>query len=184
MTRIWFSYVCWFRILFDGAFAARVWELRFDKERALPATPPELPKATSPGPAVATIPSARPSTDAALQLLSVFQREGRLIDFLAQDVAAFSDDDVGAAARVVHQGCSKALREHVTVEPVLRDEEGVRVTVTKEQLPLVKFVGNVQGQAPYQGTIRHQGWRVSKISLALPVGDVDLSIVAPAEVEL
>lgn len=174
MTRLWFSYLCWFRIIFDGAFAARVWQLHSGKELPAPAVV---------APVVALMPP-RPSTDAALQLLSLFQREGRLIDFLTQDVAAFDDADVGAAARAVHQGCSKAMRDHLAVEPILREEEGQRISVTSERLGEVKLVGNVQGQAPYLGTIRHQGWRVSRISLAQPVGDVDLTIVAPAEVEL
>ncbi len=183
VTRVWFSYLCWFRILFDGGFAARVWQLHFGKELTEPHVRPELPT-PPPLQLPAKVAPPRPRTDAALQFLAVLQREGRLIDFLTQDVAAFSDGDVGAAARVVHQGCSKALRDHATVEPILHEEEGVRIAVTREQLPMVKLVGNVQGQAPYQGTVRHQGWRISKLSLAEPVGDVDLSIVAPAEVEL
>jgi hypothetical protein len=177
VTRLWLSCLCWFRIIFDGAFAARAKQLHSGKE--LPAPTPLSP---AEAPAVALPP--RPSTDAALQLLSLFQREGRLIDFLTQDVATFSDADVGAAARVVHQGCSKALRDHLPVESILKEEEGQRIAVTSDRLGEVKLVGNVQGQAPYLGTIRHQGWRVSSISLAQPMGDVDLTIVAPAEVEL
>lgn len=184
LTRLWFSYLCFFRVLFDGAFAARVWQLHSKSE--LPAPKVETPAAPEPKPQLPTAPPVppRPSTDAALQLLSAFQREGRLIDFLTQDVTSFSDADVGAAARVVHQGCSKALRDHVTVEPVLKEEEGARVSVTNDQLSSVKLVGNVTGSAPYQGTIRHQGWRVSNVALPAPVGNVDLTVVAPAEVEL
>src|SRR4051812_3597376 len=45
----------------------------------------------------------------ALMLLAGFQREGRLVDFLRQEVAGFTDTDIGAAARVVHGGCRRVL---------------------------------------------------------------------------
>src|SRR5215469_14012023 len=56
-----------------------------------------------------------------LLVLSLLQRDGRLIDFLQENVTGFSDADVGVAARVVHAGCKKALAEHFTVESVLKD---------------------------------------------------------------
>src|SRR5262249_23557231 len=46
----------------------------------------------------------------ALTLLAAFQREGRLVDFLQQEIAGFSDEEIGAAARVVHGGCRKAFQ--------------------------------------------------------------------------
>ena len=60
--------------------------------KALPATAPveaAPPKA------------APPPTDAALQLLALLQREGRFVDFLEEDVASFTDADIGAAARAM-----------------------------------------------------------------------------------
>src|SRR5262245_47690010 len=91
-TRLWFAWVCFFRVLFDGAFAARAWRAR----------EPELVKAVVPKkePAPADSP---PSTTSALQLLGLLQREGRLVDFVQQDIAGFADAEVGAAARVVHE---------------------------------------------------------------------------------
>lgn len=189
-TRLWFAWVCFFRVLFDGVYAAQL-----QAGKALPAAPvaPELPPAAepkalakpeAPEPKVIPQPEA-PKTDAALQLLALLQREGRLVDFLEEEVASFPDADIGAAARVVHAGCRKALREHVKLEAVRSEEEGARVTLPEGfEAEEVKLTGNVQGKGPYSGTLRHRGWRATSISLPTAVGAHDVRIVAQAEVEL
>jgi len=173
ISRLWFAWVCYFRVLFDGGFAARAWAAR--EAKALPA------------PAAAPLPIHATATDAtsALQLLSLLQREGRLVDFLQQDVATFSDTDVAAAARVVHEGCRKALRAHVTVVPVSTEDEGARVTLEVGfDADRFKLVGDVKGEPPYTGALRHRGWRVAEIDLPRLVGEHDTRVLAPAEVEL
>jgi hypothetical protein len=168
--------------LFDGAFAARVLAAGSpgDTPPALDAEPP-APKLPAPVAAPAPSETAR---DGALQLLALFQREGRLLDFLQQDVAAFSDADVGAAARVVHDGCRRALKAHAEVKSLRGEAEGQRVSVSAEEARDVKLVGNVSGSAPYRGVLRHRGWRVESLRLPSRVGEQDVSVVAPAEVEL
>ena len=47
-------------------------------------------------------PQAGPA-DGAVQILSILQRDSRLIDFLMEDVSAYSDEQVGAAVRDVQQ---------------------------------------------------------------------------------
>ena len=64
-----------------------------------------------------------------LAMLTMLQREGRLIDFLQEEVAAFSDAEIGAAARVVHAGCRKTLQQCFLLEPILTEAEGDTVTV-------------------------------------------------------
>lgn len=207
LTRLWFSFVCFFRVLFDGAFAAKIYGLsgaaapelaaRSEEERAAPAETPKLeakpaealaPKAVAsapPAPAVPPAPAGPPPTDAALQLLALFQREGRLVDFLEEDVTSFSDADIGAAARVVHGGCRKALRDHVKLEPVRSEEEGAKVALPEGASPAeVKLTGNVEGKGPHTGTLRHRGWRAVEITLPTAVAGHDARIVAQAEVEL
>ena len=126
-----------------------------------------------------------PSLTPALQLLSLLQREGRLIDFLQQDIATFPDADVGAAARVVHEGCRKALRSHVTLESVRGEEEGARVTLPVGfDADQVKLLGDLKGSPPYAGVLRHRGWRAQTIDLPRIVGPHDARILAPAEVEI
>jgi hypothetical protein len=198
-TRLWFAFLCLFRVLFDGAFAASVWRVR-EAGGALPEAPPTprlpepvparaaaptlAPVAAPPAPPVPSVPSV-PSAEPALQLLALLQREGRLIDFLEQDIAAFPDADIGAAARVIHDGCRKALRAHAKLAPVRSEEEGARVTLAAGFSPAeVKLSGNVQGHGPYTGVLRHRGWRATDLTLPVPVQGYEPSVLAPAEVEL
>ncbi len=175
-TRFWFAWVCFFRVLFDGQFASRVWQAR--EPAALPPKP-DLPVIAPPVAAKAE------STAPALQLLALLQREGRFVDFIEQDIASFPDAEIGAAARVVHEGCRKALRGHAKLAPVRAEEEGARVTLEAGFSPAeVKLSGNVGGSAPFNGTLRHRGWRASGLTLPTAVAGHDPSVLAPAEVEL
>jgi hypothetical protein len=165
LTRLWFAYVVFFRVLFNGAYAAEL-----HAPQALPEPKPE---------------PAPPNHDAALQLLALLQREGRFVDFLEEDVASFADADIGAAARVVHSGCRKALRDHVKLQPVRTEEEGARVTLDEPlDAAAVKLTGNVQGKGPFSGTLRHRGWKAAEITMPTAVEGHDARILAQAEVEL
>lgn len=174
-ARLWLAVVCFFRVVFDGVFAARVSEL------SAPSAAPEA-EPTPVSDAKPTPEPARP--DSALQLLGLLQREGRLIDFLQQDVAAFPDADIGAAARVVHDGCRKALAAHVEIRPVREEREGSGVTLETVDASAIKLVGNVSGTAPFRGTLRHRGWRALSVRLPEAVAGFDPNVLAPAEVEL
>lgn len=177
-SRLWLSWVAAFRILFDGGFAARVASLSEQASEALPEP--------SSKPASVAAPVAREqatATDGALQLLSLLQREGRFVDFLEQDVTAFSDQDVGAAARLVHEGCRRALHAHARVVSVRSEAEGARLTLQQASAE-VKLVGNVAGAAPFRGVLRHRGWRVEELKLPKLVGTHDPKVLAQAELEL
>ena len=115
----------------------------------------------------------------------MLQREGRLIDFLQEDVAAFSDADIGAAARVVHGGCRKALAQCLTLEPVLKDAEGANVTVPAGfDAQRIRLTGNVAGQPPFRGALKHHGWVATAVRLPALSEILDPRVLAPAEVEL
>lgn len=123
--------------------------------------------------------------DAALQLLSLLQKEARFIDFIKEDVSVYSDADIGAAARVVHQGCSKAVHEHFTLSPVSQDQEGSRVTLNKGfDAASFRLTGNIVGEAPFTGTLVHKGWQVTDLRLPKLTEGHNAKIVAAAEVEL
>ena len=179
-TRFWLAFVAWFRVLSDGDFARRVQEL---EKGAAPELPPPEP-APAPAPLAPALKEGPGAVDGALQLLALLQREGRLVDFVQQDITGFADADVGAAARVVHEGCRRALRSHAKVESIRKESEGASITVDGGQVELVKLTGNVTGSAPYRGVLRHRGWRIDDFKLPTLVGDRDLTVVAPAEVEL
>ncbi len=141
-------------------------------------------------PAPVPAPPAGPTPEAisrraALQLLAVLQREGRLVDFVEEDLAGFPDAAVGAAARTVHEGCKRAIQELFRLEPVLRQPEGAAVEVAAGFDPAaVRLTGNVVGSPPFHGSLRHHGWKAQSVNLPPPPDGVDPAIVAPAEVEL
>jgi hypothetical protein len=191
-TRLWFAWACFFRVLFDATFAARAWSARAALElppAPEPASTPrrelEAPKSIrSVSKASEKLP-APPPADPALQLLALLQRDGRFIDFLEQEIRTFPDVEIGAVARVVHEGCRKALHAHATITPIRTEEEGATVTLSEGySASLVKLSGNVQGSAPYTGVLRHRGWRAEGLVLPTPVKGHDSTVIAPAEVEL
>lgn len=121
----------------------------------------------------------------ALLLLSILQRDGRLIDFVNEDVTSFPDADVGAAARVVHAGCKKALAQYFTFAPVRTESEGAPVTVEKGFDPSqVRLAGNVSGEPPFKGKLAHAGWKATDVRLPERPPSMDGRVVAPAEVEI
>jgi len=122
---------------------------------------------------------------AGLAVLSLLQREGRLIDFLQEDMAAYSDAEIGGAARVVHAGCRKVLADQLTLEPVLKDAEGATIQVPAGfDAQRIRLTGNLAGQPPFAGTLKHHGWLVTSVRLPTVSETLDPRILAPAEVEL
>ncbi|HAF55801.1 MAG TPA: DUF2760 domain-containing protein [Thauera sp.] len=145
------------------------------------------PSASAPAPAAAPQPViVRETTpEAALQLLGLLQREARFIDFVQEDVAAYSDADIGAAARVVHEGCRKVLGEHFSIEPVRTEPEGSRITLAEGfDAAAVRLTGKVVGKPPFTGSLGHRGWRVTDTRLPKLAEGHDASVIAQAEVEL
>ena len=164
------------RTLGDEAFADGVARL----ERG------ELPGLAAPAAVAETKPLLRePPPDSALQLLALLQREGRFIDFLEENVGAYSDAEIGGAARVVHEGCHKVLHEYLRLEPARAEAEGARLTLAAGfDAATVRLTGNVVGQPPFTGTLMHRGWRVAEIKLPKLAESHDVRVLAPAEVEL
>jgi len=123
--------------------------------------------------------------DAALQLLGLLQKEARFIDFIKEDIASYNDADIGVAARVVHEGCNKALNEHFTLAPIRSEQEGGKITLQQGfDASAVRLTGNIVGSAPFKGTLIHKGWQVTNIRLPKLTQGHDAKILAAAEVEL
>lgn len=192
IQRLLLAFYAFFAILFRAEVAAAVQRLH-ESRRSGGALPPDAGRASAiagraPGPAESPTPAAAsPAWDPrpALQLLAVLQREGRFVDFLEEDLAGFPDAAVGAAARTVHAGCKKALDELLGLEPVYREPEGAQVTVERGFDPAaVRLTGNVVGEPPFRGALRHHGWRAREVKLPRAPDGEDASVVAPAEVEL
>lgn len=189
-TRLWMAWVCCFQILFRPAFARAVFPAYDQLRKGLPpGAPAPQPTAAVPAPAAEKKPAraVEPAADhrSGLFLLSLLQREGRLIDFVQEEVAPFSDAEVGAAARIVHEGCRKVLRQYLDLTPVLTDGEGASVQVPAGfDAQRIRLTGNVTGQAPYRGTLKHGGWTATAVRLPAVPEALDSRIIAPAEVEL
>lgn len=120
-----------------------------------------------------------------LHLLSVLQRKGRLLDFLEEDLSGYSDAQIGAAVRGVHENCSSVLEKYLAPRGIIEKPEGGEVTIGPDFDPsAVKLTGNVTGDPPFTGLLRHQGWKAGKIELPVLTAGGDPSIIAPAEVEV
>lgn len=125
------------------------------------------------------------SSDSALQFLSLLQQEARIIDFVHENISDYTDEEVGAAARVVHEGSLKALSEYFTLIPIREEEEESRITLAEGfNASEVRLTGNVVGSAPFSGILVHRGWRVKEVKLPRISEGHDVAIVAAAEVEL
>jgi len=169
-TRIKLAFAAFFTIIFKGRLPTAL-EPVGRTER-----PPEPPIVAD-------------TSDRAVQMLALLQREGRLVDFVLEDVAAYSDAQIGAAVRDIHAGCRRALDRYMTLQAVVAGREGDAVTIGQDQ-PFdpasFHLVGNVTGQPPFRGTLLHSGWRVSQVQLPPlpPQGTSGRTIVAPAQIEV
>ncbi len=179
LRRIPLAFGAFFGILGSADLAQRYLALRAGADAAPP------PVATKPPAAPAAAPLRQADTDAALQLLSLLQREARLIDFAGEDLSGYADAQIGSAARLVHEGCAKVLREHFSIVPVREEAEGSRITLPAGfDAAAVRLTGNVVGQPPFSGSLSHRGWRATEVRLPRLAERHDARVLAPAEVEL
>jgi hypothetical protein len=172
LSRIVLAFRSFFAILFTG-------HLPGDIAQAFGFT-----QAKSPAPAPKPVPQAKPS-DGALQILGLLQRDSRLIDFLMEDITAYSDDQVGAAVRTLHDQCRDSLNRYLRLAPVIDAVEGSFTKLETNDPATVKLLGNVpvSGKAP-GGVLRHKGWRAEKIDLPPTPPAQSVTVIAPAEVEV
>ena len=182
MNRIALAFRCFFNLLFGGKLSPETLAaLRLaPRDAARPAGAPSskaAPAAPSPAPV------AKPA-DGALQLLSILQRDSRLIDFLMEDISGYEDGQIGAAVRELHDQCRDAINRYVRLEPVIDGVEGAFTKAPSSDPAVVKFVGNVPAKPPSGGLLRHKGWRAAKVDLPAVTARADSAIIAPAEIEI
>ena len=120
-----------------------------------------------------------------LHLISVLQREGRLIDFFSEDLSPYDDSQIGAAVRTIHESCNKTMGKYLALEPVVLSAEGESYSVPTGFDPAaIKLTGNVAGEPPFEGIVRHKGWRAGRLDVPTLSGSRDDRIIAPAEIEI
>jgi hypothetical protein len=179
LSRVSIAISTFFKILSDAQYAGQVLGLTQGSDTFMP------PAQASQAPAATPVAAKPVNHDAALQLLTLLQRDARLIDFTQEDLSTYSDADVGGAARVVHEGCAKVLREHFSISPVRTEAEGSRITLAAGfDARAIRLTGNVVGQAPFTGSLGHRGWRATEVRLPTLADGFDARVLAQAEVEL
>ena len=121
----------------------------------------------------------------AYQILYMFQKEGRLIDLLMEDISELDDETLGGAIRPIHEGCSNLMRERLIVEPVMTGDEQSEVSIPGDyDREAIKLIGNVPPEGPFKGVLVHRGWRLKSCKLPELVDGWAGDVVAPAEVEI
>jgi hypothetical protein len=175
MHRLVLAFRAFFALLFQGKLPDDM-----TSELGLSTRPAPVPAAPKPPPA----PEIKP-TDGALQLLGLLQREARILDFFMEDIGPYSDEQVGAAAREVHEKTRDVLIRHFAPAPVIDAVEGSVAAPPETEMALVKYVGNVPASGkPGAGTLRHRGWKATAASLPQLNSRQNLTIIAPAEIEV
>jgi hypothetical protein len=180
LQRITFALRAFFAILFTGKLPSDIAKaygfFPAKQQPAQKAAPQAKPAASAPQPKL---------SDGALQMLSILQRDSRLIDFLMEDISPYSDDQVGAAVRNVHDQCRDTLDRYVHLSPVIDGVEGTFTKLDTGDPNVVKLLGNVpaNGKAP-GGLLRHKGWRADRIDLPQLSASQNATIIAPAEIEV
>ena len=181
MQRLIFAIRAFFAILFAGKLPA-------DIAKAYgfgPSKPQPVQKTAAPQPKAAPQPPQVKPSDGALQMLAILQRDSRLIDFMMEDISPYSDDQVGAAVRNVHDQCRDTLDRYVHLVPVIDGVEGTFTKLDSNDPNVVKLLGNVpaSGKAP-GGLLRHKGWRADRIDLPQAATSQSAAIISPAEIEV
>ncbi|WP_111977839.1 DUF2760 domain-containing protein [Algibacillus agarilyticus] len=176
--RIFSAFSYFFKILFKGEASVLDARIAVLKASQSTETSNEAPR-----------PEFTVSSAPAVQVLNLLQKNGRLIDFLQEDISQFDDADVGAAVRDIHSGCRKVLDKHFALKPVIEQNEGDTVDVAAEFDPSrIELVGNLikddTKQTGLKGTLIHRGWVATQTQLPTIAAGQDESIVAPAQVEV
>jgi hypothetical protein len=171
------AFKLFWRGLTDDAFSRKVQPLLHgETAAAVITTPPPSPTAV-PKP---------PARSEALTLLEVLQREGRLIDFLKEPIAGYADAQIGAAVRDIHRDCGAAIDRLFGIKPLRTESDGAMIEMPEHfDAAQYRLIGNVTGQQPYRGTLRHAGWQATCLQLPSWNGSSTAAhVIAPAEVEI
>jgi Mg/Co/Ni transporter MgtE len=126
-----------------------------------------------------------PDAHGPVLLLSLLQQDGRLVDFLFEDIENYDDDQIGAAVREIHSKCRKALNKYLTIESVRPEKEGDVVPISAGFDPsAIRITGKVSDKVPMFGTLRHRGWRATRVALPPRPTGADPNVIMAAEVEV
>jgi len=176
MHRIAIAFRAFFVALFNATRADQIERALNDQPARVPTSPPQVAKPSKPA----------VERHEALHLLAAMQREARFIDFIQEDLTAYSDAQIGAAVRDVHRDCRALLERTFALRPLLEGDEGSPQTVPAGyEAARIKLVGKVTGEPPFAGRLTHHGWQATRVDLPEWTGTAAAErVIAPAEVEL
>jgi hypothetical protein len=124
----------------------------------------------------------------AVLLLSLLQEKGRFLDFVMGDISSYNNEQIGAAARFVHQGCNELIKDCFEPEAISSENENSEITLDAGfNSRKYKIVGDVVGEPPYNGKLVHKGWKANHVKLpllSLPQSQSDTPVLQPVEIEL
>ncbi len=125
------------------------------------------------------------NNNAAKQLLKILQKQGRLLDFLTQNIDQFNDKEVANAAKVVHRGCNRALKKHCIIKAIYDTNENTNITLNPNfDRSKVNLTGNHHIKSPIKGILIHKGWQIESLSLPTLTEKANPDILQPAEIEV
>lgn len=142
----------------------------------------------APAPSVATpaAPAASEVQTDGLMLASLLQEKGRLVDFVMDDVQAYSDAQVGAAARIVHAGCKEVIQKAFAPQPIASSPEQQPITLPADfDRAAYRVTGQIATEGAIKGRLEHKGWQATRCDLPQPTGDLTTAEgypIAPAQV--
>jgi hypothetical protein len=179
MRRVWIAIRLFFAALFHADVAA-------EAERILDGAGPPGQADERPVPKPAVVKPETAARSDAVTLLATLQREARFVDFIKESLAGYSDAQIGAVARDVHRDCGPVLDRLFAIRPVVEDAEGAAVEVPAGfDAGCYRLSGNVTGEPPFRGLLRHHGWEATCLELPSWSGsEAAARTVAPVEVEL
>ena len=122
--------------------------------------------------------------ECACALLSLLQKEARLIDFIQEDLSDVDDQQMGSVSKLIHKDLNRVFSQYVKIEAVADVNEGESIHIAEGYSNReFKLIGNVDVKAPFDGVLRHKGWLVSKMNLPKRAKKDQTRVIMAAEVE-
>ena len=179
--RLWLAIRVFFAVLFNSRLASELKALLPGEgsEQPAPAT-----AAAAPGSVVE--PTSAPPRNDAITLVATLQREARFVDIVKEPLGAYSDEQIGAAARDVLRDCGVVLDRCFAIQPVVEDSEGAELEAPADfDTGRYRLTGNVVGNPPFRGKLVHHGWQATRCELPQWSGsEQSTRVVAPVELEV
>lgn len=165
-----------------AVFLGALWIFLLARTAAPAAGPAPSIQAAAPPPPKAE--AAEPGAEA-LMLVALLQEKGRFVDFVMEDISSYTNDQVGAAARVVHQGCRAVIADAFAPLPVAPMENARMTLEPGYDAEEFRLVGRAEGSPPFTVKVTHKGWRARHVKLPRRMRTdrkLESPIIVPAEV--